>query len=188
PDGPRSVANAPLGTSNETSSTASTPPNRLVTWDTRRWTASGTGGTKGDPAAREHGEDDERDDGHADVGDGEGRRPSPVEVVHELVDADRGHGRRRREEEDHHRQRRDGPHECRHEPDPERPPQHRQEHVPQAARLRRADARPGLVQPPRCTSHPAKSANTADSPAATMLNTSVFLSASPLVPVATNSK
>src|SRR3989442_4814899 len=36
PDGPRSVANAPFGTSNDTSSTAVTPPKRFVTCDTRR--------------------------------------------------------------------------------------------------------------------------------------------------------
>src|SRR5256885_10584576 len=155
PDGPSSVANAPFGTSNETSSTAVTPPNRFVTCETRRWTASGTrvteSGTrrsKCDPPAREHGEDDERDDGHPDVGDGERGRASPVEVVHELIDAYRGHGRRRREQEDHHRERRHGPHEGRHEPDAERTTEHRQEDVSEAAELRRTEAGPGFVQPP----------------------------------------
>src|SRR5205814_10262011 len=46
--------------------------------------------------------------------------------------------------------------------------------------------RPGQV--PRWTSQPAKSANTAENAAATTLKVSVLRSASPLVPVATNSK
>src|SRR5207245_2182722 len=125
PDGPRSVANEPLGTSNETSSTAAALPNRLVIWETRRCTASlageagvergvegagaGAPGRGSDPPskdrsttghpqreapARERGEDDKGRDRHRDVGDGERGRAAPVEVVHELVDADRGDGRR----------------------------------------------------------------------------------------------
>src|SRR5713101_1673318 len=108
PDGPRSVANAPLGTSNETSSTAAALPKRFVTWRTVR--CADRGGCRGfspceettlatrhpqrEPPACERGEDDEGEDRHRDVGHGERGRAAPVEVVHELVDADRGDRRR----------------------------------------------------------------------------------------------
>src|SRR5438445_7471766 len=102
PDGPRSVANEPLGTSNETSSTAAALPNRLVIWETRRCagftatepTASTTGHPQREAPARERGEDDKGRDRHRDVGHRERGRAAPVEVIHELVDPDR-RGRRR---------------------------------------------------------------------------------------------
>src|SRR3989442_1164206 len=122
PDGPRRVANAPFGTSNETSSTAAALPKRFVTWRTVRCADRGGcgGGGRGprersdppceemalttrhpqrEPSACERREDDEGDDRHRDVGNGERGRAAPVEVVHELVDADRGDRRRRREKE-----------------------------------------------------------------------------------------
>src|SRR5437868_3363656 len=103
PDGPRSVANDPFGTSKDTSSTAVTPPKRLVTCDTRTcavWTlGSGTCGPERDAAPCHEREEQERDDRHPDVGDRVCGRGAPVEVADELVDADRRDGRGRREEE-----------------------------------------------------------------------------------------
>src|SRR5437899_8397044 len=153
PDGPRSVANEPLGTSNETSSTAAALPNRLVIWETRRCagftatepTASTTGHPQREAPARERGEDDEGRDRHRDVGDGERGRAAPVEVVHELVDADRRDGRRGSEEEDDDRQRRDRAHERRHEADAQRATEQGSHDVPEATEPRRAEARRRLV-------------------------------------------
>src|SRR5438477_9162974 len=53
-------------------------------------------------------------------------------------------------------------------------------------RRKSSTGRPG--HSPRCTSQPAKSANTAGKAAATVLKTSVFWRAWPFVPVVTNSK
>src|SRR5881394_4195632 len=54
--------------------------------------------------------------------------------------------------------------------------------------MRRKSRTPRPGQSPRCTSQPAKSANTAEKAAAVTLKTRVFWSAWPLVPVVTNSK
>src|SRR5438093_954761 len=143
PDGPRSVANEPLGTSNETSSTAAALPNRLVIWETRRCTAALAGEAglatrhpQREAPARERGEDDEGRDRHRDVGDGERGRAAPVEIVHELVDAYRGDGRRGSEEEDDDRQRRDRAHERRHEADAQRATEQGSHDVPEATELK----------------------------------------------------
>src|SRR6266511_1047395 len=98
PDGPSSVANDPRGTSKEMSSTADTPPNIFVTFFSCRW-MSGTGRSKRDASPREHREDAQRDDRETDVDDREGGRASPVQIVHQLEDADRRHGRARCEQE-----------------------------------------------------------------------------------------
>src|SRR5947208_11900440 len=119
PDGPRRVAKEPFGTSKETSSTAVTPPNRFVTCETRTCAVSGTSRSQRDAPASEDREDEERDDRHADVGNGVGGRGAPVKVAHELIDADRGGRRRRREQEDHKRESRDGADEGRDESDPQ---------------------------------------------------------------------
>src|SRR2546425_5024946 len=156
PDGRRSVAKEPLGTSNETSSTGAALPNRLVIWEPRRCaaftatepTASTTRHPQREAPARERGEDDEGGDGHRDVGDGERGRTAPVEVVHELVDAYRRDRRRRREEEDDDRERRHRAHERRHEADTQRATEQGPHDVPEAAEPRRPEARRRLVDGP----------------------------------------
>src|SRR5437899_2427094 len=137
------------------SSTAAVSPNLFVTWSSRRWTAPasrgggalglGTGGSEGDPAAREERDAAEREDRHTDVGDGERRRAPPVQVIHELEDADGRHSRPRREEEDDDRQRRDGPYKGRDESDADRSAEHWDQHIAEAAQARCAEARRGLV-------------------------------------------
>src|SRR2546427_3860265 len=152
PDGPRSVAKAPFGTSKETSFTAATAPKRLVTCETRRWIAAdptlATRHAEGDAPAREEREHRQRGDRERDVRDGEGGRAAPVKVVHELVDTDGRDGRGRREEEDHDGEGRHRPDECRHEASGERPAQHGQKHLAKAAKPGRAEARRGLVDGP----------------------------------------
>src|SRR5438067_60043 len=129
PEGPRSVANEPRGTSNEMSSTAAASPNRFVTWVRRRWALSATAESCHSQPAAETLDDDEHHHRHADVADRERRRPAPVEVVDQLEDGD-GRGRRSwREQEDDDRERRDGANERRDEPDLDRSAEHRDEHV-----------------------------------------------------------
>src|SRR6266567_2503698 len=107
PDGPRSVANDPRGTSNETSSTAALVPKRFVMWVSRRCAVSATTESCHSEPAAETLDDEDDDDRHPDVADGERGRPTPVEVVHELEDGDRRRGRSRRGQEDDDRQGRD---------------------------------------------------------------------------------
>src|ERR1700687_2262485 len=147
PEGPSSVANEPRGTSKEMSSTAAVAPNRFVTWWRRRWTSGGlrTRRSQGDTSTRQHGHDAQRDDRKPDVDHGERGRASPVEVVDELEDADRRHGRPRREQEDDDRQRRHRADESGDESDAQRTAEHRKEHIAETAQARRAEAGGRLV-------------------------------------------
>src|SRR5581483_788686 len=145
PEGPRSVANEPRGTSKDTSSTAAVSPKRFVTRSSRRW-MSGTGASKCDAASREERDRAERDDREADVRHRERRGASPVQIADELEDADRRDGAARREQEDDDGQRRHGTDERRHEADAQRSAEHRHEDVTEAAQAGGAEARGGLVQ------------------------------------------